>query len=85
MNKTHDYSNREWGHNYQIISNEDGGHKLSMSGWGRGINSGDYIIIKNGVDTTRYIFDKISYYNDPVDMWSGDLTFAPRASVIYKG
>jgi len=75
---THDYTGREWGKNYSIISTKDEGLGLSLSGWGAGIRSGDYIVIRNGNDTTRYIFDTISYHSDPADMWNGTLTFSPR-------
>jgi MioC protein len=78
MSITHNYTERRWGKDYSIIAIEDGGLSLALSGWGRGIRSGDYIIIKNGDDTTRYMFDTISYHSDPSDMWNGTLTFSPR-------
>lgn len=78
MGNTHDYTNREWGHDYSIQKINDGGLSISATGWGVGIKSGDYIIIKNGDDTTRYKFEDVSYYNNPSDMWYGSLSFAPR-------
>tara|TARA_B100000131_G_scaffold321231_1_gene371351 strand:+ start:398 stop:637 length:240 start_codon:yes stop_codon:yes gene_type:complete len=78
MSSTHDYTERAWGKDYFIMSIENEGMNLSLNGWGYGIKSGDYIIIKNGDDTTRYLFDTISYYSNPSDMWSATLTFSPR-------
>ena len=76
--KTHDYSNREWGRNYNILSISDKGMNLNLCGWGLGLNSGDYIILKNGNDTTRYVLSEVSYESDPHDMWFGEAAFAPR-------
>tara|TARA_Y100000034_G_C6544303_1_gene234948 strand:+ start:147 stop:395 length:249 start_codon:yes stop_codon:yes gene_type:complete len=75
---THDYSVREWGHNYSIIEIE--GLQLRLTGWGRGISADDYIIIKNGDGTTRYKIDSIEYKRDPADMWFAEASFAPRDS-----
>ena len=85
MSKTHDYSIKEWGHNYQITSYEDDGHKLRMAGWGYGIKDGDFLIVKNGDGTTRYKIDSISYQSDPPDMWFASTTFAPRDEVDRNG
>ena len=78
MAQTHDYTKRSWGHNYEITSIQNDGLNLNMFGWGLGIKKGDFIILKNGSDTTRYCFGDISYYNDPHDMWTSNLKFKPR-------
>ena len=78
MSNTHDYTNRSWGHDYNIMSIENEGFNIKMCGWGNGISNGDYIIIKNGSSTTRYVFDSIEYFDNPSDMWNGSLTFKPR-------
>jgi hypothetical protein len=49
-----------------------------MMGWGNGIRPGDYLIIANKDNTTRYKVDTIKYYSDPPDMWAAKLSFAPR-------
>ena len=77
---THDYSEREWGRNYNIKQIHNSGMRISMSGWGTGIQSGDFIIIKNGYETTRYKFDSIEYCSDPYDMWFAEASFSPRES-----
>ena len=76
--KTHDYSVREWGHNYNIIDIEDDGMSIRLAGWGRGISNNDYIIIANGDDTTRYQISEVEYENNPTDMWFASASFAPR-------
>jgi len=49
-----------------------------MAGWGSGIKAGDYLILPNGSETTRYQVDSIDYRMDPPDMWFADAVFAPR-------
>lgn len=75
--QTHDYTERYWGHDYTFKPLVGGLHGR-MTGWGRGIKGGDYLIIQNGQETSRYIVDSISYYRDPSDMWEAEVSFAPR-------
>lgn len=79
--QTHDYTRRTWGHDYAAMAVIDGGQRLSLSGWGRGIKAGDYLILPNGGGTTRYRVDSIDYRMDPPDMWFAEATFAPRQAV----
>lgn len=79
---THDYTDRGWGHDYTIHTIHDGGQRLSVSGWGDGIQEGDYLILKNGERGSRYVVSSISYYDDPSDMWKAELTFAPRMQEV---
>lgn len=74
--KTHDYTVRKQGHDFAVMN--VGGYRISIYGWGRGISAGDYIILPNKVGTTRYRFDRITYFEDPPDMWSGEAVFCPR-------
>jgi hypothetical protein len=77
--RTHDYSVRYWGHDYAIHSGRDGGQWLNVSGWGRGIEPADYLILRAGPQgTTRYQVAAIEYSDNPSDMWNAELTFAPR-------
>lgn len=77
---THDYTNgkRRWGHDLAYSPIDASGLRLKASGWGRGIAEGDYILLSNGIDETRYQFESIDYYANPNDMWSATLKFAPR-------
>lgn len=77
--QAHDYTRRRWGHNYEITKIIDGGMTLKISGWGRGISKGDFIILPNGAETTRYQIASIEYHMNPTDMWNATATFAPRA------
>lgn len=78
MKKTHDYSVKEWGHSCGITSINDDGYSIDLYGWGCGISNGDYIILKNGDDTTRYEIESVSYKKDPKDMWFASAKFSPR-------
>lgn len=76
--KTHDYTRRHWGHDYTITKVLSLGKKLEMAGWGTGMKKGDFILLENGKDSTRYQFDKIEYKSDPHDMWFAIASFSPR-------
>ena len=75
--KTHDYTRRTWGHDY-IFRPIDDGMKGDMSGWGYGIEQGDYLLLQNDDASTRYQVDTIDYYANPDDQWRASVTFAPR-------
>ncbi len=76
--KTHDYSNGCWGHDCHITSIEDDGLTISLTGWGFGLSNNDYIVLKNGSDTTRYKLDDVEYTSNPPDMWFAKASFSPR-------
>ncbi|MEI2581633.1 hypothetical protein [Scytonema sp. PRP1] len=40
-----------------------------MTGQGKGIKRGDYIILCNGSQSCRYQVEEIDYYSEPPDMW----------------
>lgn len=75
--QTHDYTKRGWGHDY-TFSPIDAGQCGRMSGWGRGIEAGDYLLLDNQGSSSRYRVDRIEYQMNPRDMWFADVTFAPR-------
>lgn len=77
MSNTHDYSRPVWGHacTFEPV---DGGQTGKMIGFGLGIETGHYLIIRNGTGTTRYQVSSISYFRDPADMWSAQVVFAAR-------
>jgi hypothetical protein len=75
--ETHDYTKRYWGHDY-TFEPVNGGLQARLMGWGMDIKAGDYLLLQNGDDSTRYQVDSIKYYSDPFDMWSATATFAPR-------
>ncbi len=75
---THDYTVREWGHDFGIDTVAQGGEILKVHGWGKSIAAGHYLILPNGARTTRYEVEEITYFRDPSDMWKATLRFAPR-------
>ena len=75
---THDLSAKQWGRNYNIMEVHDKGMKVDLVGWASGIKNGDYLLLKQGDGTTRYLVDSIRYFDDPTDMWFASTSFAPR-------
>lgn len=78
---THDYQRRYWGHDYNFTP-IDKGMKGRATGWGAGIKKGDFLILQQEPHGTRYKVDAIKYFSDPSDMWSADLSFAPRQGPV---
>lgn len=78
--KTHDYTNRWWGHDFFVSKVEDSGRRIEVGGWGPGLKAGDYLILVNGslTESTRYRLVAVEYYSDPADMWKATADFAPR-------
>jgi hypothetical protein len=77
-NTTHDYTSRYWGHDYAITKVIEDGQQLEVMGWGHGLSKGDFLLLQNGTDSTRYQIKRVKYFTDPKDMWSANLLFAPR-------
>ena len=75
---THDFSKTSWGHNYNVMDIKDNGMNISLAGWSKGVNAGDFLILKNGSSTTRYLVESVRYKGDPEDMWFAEASFAPR-------
>jgi hypothetical protein len=76
---TIDLSPKMWGHNYEIIEIIDKGAKLRLATWSTPTPlEGDYLILKNGDDTTRYRADTVEYCGNPADMCIVQAGFAPR-------
>lgn len=78
---THDYTVPRWGHDVVISTVADGGQRLEVSGWGRGIVAGDLLVLAHAEvpgGSSRYVVEKIKYYEDPPDMFAAMLAFAPR-------
>ncbi len=79
MANTHDYTVRCVGHDFNLTP-YGGGQYGKMSGWGHGIEKGDFLILPmpDSKKTTRYRVVKIRYMVDPPDQWFADVVFAPR-------
>lgn len=67
--KTHDYTQQVSGENY-LFETIDGGIRGYMTGYGKGVKLGDYLIFQNESGSSeRYQVDEIEYYSNPSDMW----------------
>lgn len=80
MSKMHDFTsaNRCWGHDIHFTLQTADGHRLTAGGWGKDIKQGDYLLLSNGANSTRYRVESIEYFSNPSDQWQGILVFAPR-------
>jgi MioC protein len=66
--KTHNYTQFVWGEDY-IFEPIDEGNGGYMTGYGRGIVRGDYVILSKENNAYHYQVEKIDYYSNPSDMW----------------
>ena len=87
--ETHDYGpgKRGIGRDYTFTP-INGGLRAHAAGWGSGISAGDYLLLEDrrSLDgRTRYRVEIIRYEADPKDMWSADLSFAPRRAAQPAG
>lgn len=71
-NRTHDYTQLVSGIDY-VFEPIDGELKGYMTGQGKGIKLGDYILLPDGSGFSRYQIEEIDYYCNPPDMWIGSL------------
>lgn len=77
--QVHDLHIRTWGSSYEILAIFDGGQRLNLVVWTKkDIQEGDYLILANGKDTTRYQIEEIKYMSDPPDQRFIKAIFAPR-------
>ncbi len=78
----HDFSRPGWGHAVHIMGIIDGGLKLRVMGHGGTAGrlpvAGDFLILPNEGQTTRYQVKSCEAMRDPADMWRAELAFAPR-------
>jgi hypothetical protein len=67
-NKTYDYTQLICGRDY-VFEPTDNQTRGYMTGQGKGLKSGDYIILQNGSGACIYQVEEINYYSEPPDMW----------------
>ena len=74
-----DVSKRAWGRNYNVLKVIDDGKHLRLAVWSTPTpEPGDFLLLANGSDTTRYAVDAVEYAPNVRDMTFVDATFAPR-------
>lgn len=79
--RTIDVSRRGWGRSVEVMKVLPG-DRLSVAGWLTPLpDVGDFLILANGWDTTRYQIDTLDPCSNPADMFFAELSFAPRAAV----
>jgi MioC protein len=66
--KTHDYRRFVWGEDY-IFEPSDSGSGGYITGQGKGIKRGDYLILSKGTDLYHYQVEQIDYYSNSPDIW----------------
>ncbi|MBH8552819.1 hypothetical protein I8751_10655 [Nostocaceae cyanobacterium CENA357] len=67
-NKIHDYSQLVWGRDYvfELLNEGTGGY---MTGIGKSIELGDYIILRHSCQVYQYQVEEINYYRHPPDIY----------------
>jgi len=70
--KIHDYTPYVAGTDYVFESSNDGLNSY-MTSQGKGIKTGDYIILKKDSQIYKYQVKDIDYYSNPSDMWIASL------------
>jgi MioC protein len=75
--RVYDYTHLQSGTHYvfERIEQGDGGY---MTGYGKGITSGDYLLIDSEHDVVKYQVEEISYYANPSDMWTALIRRVPQ-------
>lgn len=78
----HDFSKPYWGHKCEITRIDINGQKLHLAVWTQDrLEVGDYLILGNGEDTTRYKIEALDRQHDPADMHFVKAVFAPREAL----
>ncbi len=67
-NKTHDYSKLVWGSDY-VFDRLHKGMGGYMTGIGKAIKLGDYILLRHGCQVYQYQVEEIDYYLHPPDIY----------------
>jgi hypothetical protein len=66
--KTHDFTEFTSDRDY-VFEKADDITKGYITGQGKGIKPGDFILLRQGEDSCCYQVEQIDYYSDPPDMW----------------
>jgi hypothetical protein len=66
--QTHDYTQCVYGRDYvfESVNNWTQGY---MTGQGKGVKRGDYILLQDSSDSHLYKVEEIEHYSEPSDMW----------------
>lgn len=79
--KNHDYTDQYWGHAISMITPLKKAGLFSMTGHGESIKKGHTLTMKmQSGRIGKFAVNKISYYQDPRDMWNLEATFTGYVS-----
>jgi len=73
-----DYSmeKRGWGYDYTTVGID--GERMSVCGWGLGLEDGDLVVFGTKTGNHLYRVSDVSYREDPRDMWSAEAVHVPE-------
>lgn len=74
--RVHDFTNAKRDSDYIFEAIADG-TKAYMTGQGRGVKPGDYLLLRMNGDTDRYEIEQVEYYASPADVWIAQLIKVP--------
>jgi hypothetical protein len=71
--RIHDYTHLipDMDYVFELVGQGDTGH---MTGSGKGIAPGDYLLLCQAGEAVEYQVEEISYYSNPSSMWTALLT-----------
>ena len=69
------FNRRDWGHDYTVHRVWHGGREIDVSGWCRGIQEGDTLVLESNGRPSTYRVASIRYARDPRDMFHATLTY----------
>jgi hypothetical protein len=66
--KIHDYTKLNQGEDYLFETIEEGKQAI-ITGEGKSVNCGEYLILPDNSGSSRYQVESIEYYSNPADVW----------------
>jgi hypothetical protein len=67
--RVHDYTPYQHGIDYVFETIDGDAQKGYMTGQGKRLKPGDYIVLQQGSAMEQYLIEKIDYYSNPSDIW----------------
>jgi MioC protein len=67
--RVHDYTPYQHGIDYVFETIDGNEEKGYMTGQGKRIKPGDYIVLQQGSVVEQYLIERIDYYSNPSDIW----------------
>lgn len=77
----YDSNHRYWGHDYTMSPYAATPGQVTATGWGYGIEKGDYLLLGRPETPWKFKVAEIEYGRDPRDLWHATLTVAHRPAL----